>query len=144
MIVRKKHVVQLQYFLMDTAKRYAATGDEGRVETDEMLASAAALDYALFVATEHGDATIPESAPAGASGRETLSRAAKAALDLCERMLHTKPQTFADFAARHTGDGGIFATLRGLYDDGALASSDLQFRTLTLAHDVATRRRGAS
>jgi hypothetical protein len=141
-ILRAKHVVQLQYFLMDTAKRYGLSSGGGGATPDERLASAAGLDYVLFVCSQYGDAAIPLDAPVAASARETLGRAAKAALDFCERMLLAPDVSFTDFAGRYACHDGIFQALRGLHDDGALSSDELQFRTLTLAHDVAARRRG--
>jgi hypothetical protein len=46
--------------------------------------------------------------------------------------------------ANDFGGDGVFDALRGLHDDGVLTSDDLQFRVLTLSHDVAARRSGGA
>jgi hypothetical protein len=142
MILRTRHVVDLQYFLMDAAKRYVLSSDSGIAGGDDLLASAAALDYALLVSTRQRDEPIPDHAPIVASGRDTIRRSVRATLDFIEGMLQTPHGTFADFVDRHVHPGGIFDTLRGLRDDGALQSDDLAFRALALAHEVAERRQG--
>jgi hypothetical protein len=139
-ILRARHVVDLQYFLMDAAKRYVLSSDSGVAGGDDLLASAAALDYALLVSSEQRDEPIPEDAAIVASGRDTIRRSVGATLDFIEEMLQTPPDTFADFVDRHVRPVGIFDTLRGLRADGALEGDDLAFRTLALAHEVAERR----
>ena len=141
-ILRARHVVDLQYFLMDAAKRYVLSNDSGIAGGDDLLASAAALDYALLVSTQHRDEPIPDDAPIVASGRETIRRSVRATLNFIEGMLQTPHDTFADFVDRHVHPGGIFDTLRGLRDDGALESDDLAFRALALEHEVVERRQG--
>jgi hypothetical protein len=141
MILRAQDVVGLQYFLMDGAKRYALPSGAGLDAADDLLASAAALDYALLLSCENGGEHFDDAAPAAASLCETLARAACAALDLVDRMLRAPDDAFEDFASRHVRPRGIFDILRALREGGALDSSDLGFRAVTLASDVFERRR---
>ncbi|MGP6159839.1 MAG: hypothetical protein ACLPYS_20470, partial [Vulcanimicrobiaceae bacterium] len=69
MILRSKHVVQLQYFLLDTAKRYGLSNEPADATANEQLASAAGLDYALLVSSQHADADVSADAPEVASSR---------------------------------------------------------------------------
>jgi hypothetical protein len=143
MILRAKDVVQLQYFLMDGAKRYALPSGAGLEAADDLLASAAALDYALLLASENGGEHFDDASPAAASLRESLTRAALAALDFLDRMLRAPDEAFDDFAERHVRPGGIFDVVRALREGGVLDSAGLAFRAVTVASDVLERRDGS-
>jgi len=135
-ILNARDVAGLQHFLMDAAKRYlVASGFELEAGGD-VLASAAALDYALLLASESGDTPPDAAAPASASVRETMTRAAVAALDLVERILSAPSATRLDFVERYAGSGGLFEVLRNLRAGGVLPSDDVSFRALTLASDL--------
>ena len=142
MILRAKDVIDLQYFLMDGAKRCALPSGAGLDAADDLLASAAALDYALLVASENGGAYFDDAAPAADSLRESLGRAALAALDFVDRMLRAPQEAFDDFAERHVRKGGIFDIVRALREGGVVDSAGLAFRAVTLANDVLERRHG--
>lgn len=140
MVLAAENVTDLQYFLMDTVKRYVAAID-AEDEADELHASAAALDYALLLSSEHADQVLDDAAPVAASVRETMTRAATVALHFARRMAAAPPRLFADFASRHARPGGIFDVLRELRERGVVTSTDVAFALLTLENDVAERRR---
>jgi hypothetical protein len=140
MILRARDVVALQHFLLDAAKRYVVASGAQLDAADDLLASAAALDYALLLTSENGDAPFDPVAPATETLRETMARAAGAALDFAEKMLSAPAPARADFIERYAGSGGLFDVLRDLRQSGALASNGLSFRALTLASDLRERR----
>jgi hypothetical protein len=143
MILRAREVTALQHFLMDAARRYVvsnggtltAQGDLPAAHGD-LLASAAALDYALLLVSEHGDQPFDDAAPDTESLRGTMTRAAIAALDFSDTMLAAPPDVRDDFITRHAGTAGLFDVLRALRRDGAIASDEIGFRAVTLASDL--------
>ncbi len=137
MTLRAACVVDLQYFLMDAARRYA------RVESD-LLARAAALDYALLLSSEHGDESIDDAAPVAGMIRDLMSGAASTALDLAEDMLTASDAAFSDFADRYGGPGGIFDVVRDLRDAQAIVDDGIAFRLVTLSSEITERRRRPS
>lgn len=140
MILSAADVVDLQFFLMDGARRYVATTGTSDAGTLDLLASAAALDYALLLASERANETLDDAAPVAASIRSTMARAGNAALDLIAAVVVGPRDGFDDFIGRHGGPGGIFATLAMLRARGAIVDDGVAFRTLTLADDVLARR----
>jgi hypothetical protein len=140
MILAAENVVDLQFFLMDSARYYAATAGTGTGASDELLANAAALDYALLLSSQHGDEAIDDDSAVGISVRETMTKAACAALDFVAVMLRAPDDVFDDFVERHVRVGGLFETIAALRERGAAAGDDLAFRTLTLANDLIERR----
>ena len=138
-ILAAENVVDLQFFLMDSAKYYAATG-AGNGASDELLSNAAALDYALLLSSQHGDETLDDDSAVGVSLRETMTKAANAALDFVDVMLHASKDVFDDFVERQVRAGGLFETIASLRESGVAADSDLAFRALTLANDLIERR----
>jgi hypothetical protein len=139
-ILAAENVVDLQFFLMDAAKRYVAAGGPDRM-TDRLFGSAAALDYALLLASQNGDETLDDASAAGQSVRETMTRAAHVALDVVDRMLKARDDVFADFVERHVRAGGLFDVIAALQKRGVVTDGDVAFRTLTLASDLIERRR---
>jgi hypothetical protein len=129
-------VVDLQFFLMDAAKRQVA--DAGL--TGELLAQAAALDYALLLSSEHGDEPIDDAAAVAALIRDTMTAAASAALDFLQAILAAPDADFAAFVAGHARPGGIFDTVRALRKARAIVDEVIDFRLVTLASEVAERR----
>ena len=140
MILSAIDVVELQYFLMDGARRYVATSGTIDAVADDLLASAAALDYALLLSSEHANETLDDDLPVAASIRSTLERAALAALDIVDELLAGPPDALREFLARHGPREGIFATIATLRVRGALTSDIVAFRALTVASDVLGRR----
>lgn len=140
MVLAAENVTDLQYFLMDTAKRYVVAIGAAD-EADELYACAAALDYALLLSSEHADQILDDAAPVAASVRETMTRAATVALQFARRMVIAPPRLFADFADRHARPGGILDVLRELRERGVVTSTDVAFDLVTLSNDVAERRR---
>lgn len=141
MILAAGDIVDLQFFLMDGAKRYVDASSSGVSASDDLLASAAALDYALLLSTERTDEVLDDDAPVTQGVRETMTRASLAALDLIERIRDAPDATFADFALRHVRPGGIFDVLGALRTRGVVRANDVAFRLVTVANDVHTRRR---
>ena len=139
MILRSRDVIALQYFLMDAAKRYAVAIGAQPDAADDLLASAAALDYPVMLSKESGDERAEPSGETESALREILTRAAIAALNFTERMLRAPDDAFDDFVERHVKGGGIFELLRSLRRDGAIASDDVGFRAVTLSSDVLER-----
>jgi len=127
-------IVDLQYFLMDAARRYAPA------ETD-LLARAAALDYALLLSSEHGEQQIDDATPVAGLIRDVMSGAATTALDLAAEMLSASDETFCDFAERYGGPGGIFDVVRDLRAAQAIVDDGVAFRLVTLASEITERRR---
>ena len=143
MILRASEVTALQHFLMDAARRYAVPGVGVLAAQGDLLASAAALDYALLLVTEHGAEPFDDAAPDTASLCGTMTRAAIAALDFSDTMLAAPPDVRDDFIGRHACSGGLFDVLRALRRDGAIASDEIGFRAVTLASDLReTQKRG--
>jgi len=138
-ILAAENVVDLQFFLMDSAKYYAATGAANGA-SDELLSNAAALDYALLLSSQHGDETLDDDSAVGVSLRETMTKAANAALDFVDVMLHASEDVFDDFVERQVRAGGLFETIASLRESGVATDSDLAFRALTLANDLIERR----
>jgi len=140
MILHARDVVALQFFLMDSAKRYAMPDGRRSHDADELLAGAAALDYPVMVARGgSGESCEPEAATA-ASLREIVTRAVSAALDFIETMLRAPDDAFVDFCDRHGGPAGIFEVIGALRRDGAIGSDDVGFRAVTLRNDLLERR----
>lgn len=134
-------VADLQFFLLDVAKRYVVARGGSADEVADGLACAAALDYVLALASEYGG-TIEDGAAIAGSIRETMTRAALAALVFTERMLHVPESVLDDFVERHVREQNVFGVLRTLRDGGVIETSDVAFRALTLAHDLLERRSG--
>jgi hypothetical protein len=124
---------------MDAAKRYAVAIGAQPDAADDLLASAAALDYPVMLSKESGDERAEPSGETESALREILTRAAIAALNFTERMLRAPDDAFDDFVERHVKGGGIFELLRSLRRDGAIASDDVGFRAVTLSSDVLER-----
>ena len=135
-------VKELQFFLIDSAKRYVASSSPGLKGAGELLSSAAALDYVLLVSSERPGDLVDDGNAIATGIRETTLRAATAALDFIDRMLEAPDDIFEDFIERHVRVGGIFETFRALCSGGVLLSSDVAFRVLTSASDLLDRRRG--
>ncbi len=139
MILAASDVADLQYFLLDAAKRYVV-GNGGTIDdASDLLSSAAALDYVMLLASERATETIDDDTPIAAGVRETLARAANAALDFIETLSDAAPETRRDFIQRHAKDGGVFTVLRRMRERDALTNDDVAFRKLTLASDLLER-----
>ncbi len=134
-------VKELQFFLIDAAKRYVASSTPGLKGAGELLSSAAALDYVLLVASERPSDLVDGTNAIAVGIRETTLRATTAALDFIERMLEAPDDIFEDFIERHVRVGGIFETFRALRTDGVLLSNDIAFRVVAAASDLLDRRR---
>jgi hypothetical protein len=135
-ILAAEDVADLQYFLLDAAKRYVV-GTTGTLDdASDLLASAAALDYVMLLSSEPATETLEDDSPIALGVRETLARAAGAALDFIETMRDAPADVRRDFMARHAGDGGVFSVLRRMRERDALTSDDVAFRKLTLASDL--------
>ena len=134
-------VKELQFFLIDAAKRYVASSSPGQKGVGELLSSAAALDYVLLVSSERQSELADDGDAVAAGLRETTLRATNAALDFIDRMLEAPDDIFEDFIERHVRVGGIFETFRALRSDDVLLSSDVAFRIVTAASDLLDRRR---
>lgn len=134
-------VKELQYFLIDAAKRYVATSSAGLSGAGELLSSAAALDYVLMVSSERPAELTDDANPIAAGCRETTQRAATAALDFIDGMLVAPNDVFEDFMERHVRAGRIFETFRSLRETGVLGRGDVAFRIVTSANDLIERRR---
>ncbi len=137
-ILAAENVVDLQFFLMDASRRFGAACGSKRA-ADALLSSAAALDYALLLASEHGNEAIDDDSPVGASVRDTMTRAATTALDFVEAMISTPDEILRDFVDRYVRAGGLFDTIKSLRERGAAGGNDLAFRTLTVADDLIER-----
>ena len=136
MILAAGDVADLQYFLLDAAKRYVV-GDSGNIDdASDLLSSAAALDYVMLLSSEPATETLEDDSPIAAGVRETLARAANAALDFIETMRTASPEVREDFIKRHARDGGVFTVLRRMRERDALVNDDVAFRKLTLASDL--------
>jgi len=143
---RRRHVIlaagdvaDLQYFLLDAAKRYVVEVTGRTEDASDLLSSAAALDYVMLLSSEAATETIDDASPMAAGVRETLARAANAALDFIETMQTAPPEIRSDFIARHAKDGGVFSVLRRMRESDALTNDDVAFRKLTLASDLLER-----
>jgi len=135
-------VVDLQFFLMDGAKRYAHASVVDADMMGDLLASAAALDYALYLASERADEPIDDVAPIAGSVRETMTRASLAALGLIARLVRAPDETFLDFAGRHARAGGIFDVIASLRKGDVVLAGDVAFEVLTVTSDLVDRRLG--
>jgi hypothetical protein len=140
MILASSQVADLQYFLMDAAKRYVVASGAPAAEAEELLASAAALDYALLVASEYQGGEIDDDSATASSVRETMTRAAAAAFDVVARMLRAPSDAFEDFMERHVRAGGLFEVVRTLRDTRVVTAPDIAFRAVTLTSDLLERR----
>jgi hypothetical protein len=140
MNLRPGDVIALQHFLMDVARRYVVASGGSLDDAANLLASAAALDYALLLASQHGDQPFDDADPNAAPLRETLTRAATAALNFAEEMLGAPQALLNDFVERYVDGGGVFGLLRSLRAGNVLASGDIGFRAITLASDLRERR----
>ena len=135
-----ERVKELQFFLIDAAKRYVAFSGAKLPAAGELLSCAAALDYVLLISSER-PLEIAGSDDAVSSGvRETTERAAVAALDFIDTMLAAPDDLFDDFVERHVRAGRIFETFRALRDD--VLTENVAFRIVTTASDLLDRRRG--
>jgi hypothetical protein len=132
-------VADLQYFLLDAAKRYVVEVSGNVDDAGDLLSSAAALDYVMLLSSEPATETIDDESPIAAGVRESLARAANAALDFIETMRKAPPEIRSDFIARHAKEGGVFSVLRRMRESNALTNDDVAFRKLTLASDLLER-----
>jgi hypothetical protein len=139
MILRASDVADLQYVLMDSVRRYGATSGMTLEMRDDLLASAAALDYALLLSSENGDEPFDGAAPVAATLRDTMTRAAISALDFATQMLRAPKHVLEDFLEHHARESGLFDVLRSLRGSGVLTSDEVSFRALTLANDLRDR-----
>lgn len=135
-----ERVKELQYFLMDAAKRYAAPHGTGKCGPGELLSNAAALDYLLLLSSERPGELADSSSPVVAGVRETTQRAVLAALDVGAAMLAAPDDIFSDFFERHVREGKIFETFRALRESGVLTSNDVAFRVVTTENDLRERK----
>jgi hypothetical protein len=136
-ILAAENVVDLQFFLMDAARRHVAAGADAMA--DDLLASAAALDYALLLSSQHGEEELDATSAVGSSLRDTLARAANAALDVVERELRacaTEPEEARTLRRRAVE---VLDTIRALREREVLTGDALAFRCITLAEDIARR-----
>jgi len=140
MILAAENVVDLQFFLLDAARQYGRTRGLELV-TGDLLASAAALDYALLLSSQAADEPIEDASPMGLTLRETMTRAANVAFDFVEAILLASDDVFDDFVERHIRVGGLFDVIKDLRDRGVAADDGLAFRSLTIANDILERRR---
>ncbi len=140
MVLSAVDVVDLQLFLMDGVRRYVDASAVASVDSDDALASAAALDYALLLSSERANEPLDDSAPVAQSVRSTMARAARAALGLIAQIVRGPEDRFTDFVSRYGRVDGIFATLEALRRRGVIADDEVAFRALTLASDVLARR----
>jgi len=138
-ILTVENVSGLQRFLLDATKRYVVPRTGSVEAAADLLTAAASLDYVLVLASEQSAETLVEDSPIASGVRETLARAAHAALSFVEAMLQAPPEIFEDFAVRHLQSRGIFDVLRALRDGGALNDGEVAFRDLTLRSEVKDR-----
>lgn len=141
MILAAQDVVDLQFFLMDGVKRYIHGSGQDGAAADDLLARAAALDYALLLSSERANEALDPEAPVAQSVRETMTRASLAALDLVDRLVRAPDEQFSDFVHRHIARGGIFEVLQALRARDVVTDCDIAFRTVTATSDIAERRR---
>jgi len=139
-ILAAQDVVDLQFFLMDGVKRYIHGSGQDGAAADDLLASAAALDYALLLSSERANEALDPEAPVAQSVRETMTRASLAALDLVDRLVRAPDEQFSDFVHR-LARGGIFEVLQALRARDVVTGCDIAFRTVTATSDIAERRR---
>ncbi len=129
-------VADLQYFLLDAAKRYVV-GATGEIDdASDLLSSAAALDYVMLLSSEPETETLDDDTPIAAGVRETLARAANAALDFIATLRDAPPEIRSDFMSRHMVPSGIFSVLARMRERAALCDDDVAFRKLVLASDL--------
>ncbi len=130
-------VVELQRFLIEAAKASVQRSGPSRAE---LLASAAALDYSLMLASERPAELTSDDAPATAGVRDALTHGARLALDVAAAFDAANDADDA-FYRGELGSGRIFAALRELRICGAVTASDVTFRSVTTAEDLVVRRR---
>ena len=118
MILAAENVVDLQFFLLDAARQYGRTrGLE--VVTGDLLASAAALDYALLLSSQAADEPIEDASPMGLTLRETMTRARPTSpSNFVEAILRASDSVFDDFVERHIRVGGLFDVIKGVARPG--------------------------
>jgi hypothetical protein len=143
MNLRPSDVADLQFVLMDAARRPGAAALAPPGLREEMLASAAGLDYVLMLASGDGG-PFDGSGPQAAAVSDAMTRAATAALDFAAVLLAEPGAAAEDFLERRVRETGLFELVRALRDAGVVVSDELSFRALTLAHDVRLKRRGCS
>ncbi len=136
-----ERVKELQFFLIDAAKRYVASRSSGLSAAGELLSTAAALDYVLLLSSERPAELADAGSPVTVGVRETTLRAVLAALDFIATMLEAPEDQFEDFVERHVRAGRIFETFRALHEGDVMVSSDVAFRIVTTASDILDRRR---
>lgn len=134
-----ERVKELQFFLIDAAKRYVAFRGPALTVASELLSCAAALDYVLLLSSERPNEILDGTGAVAVGVRETTERAAVAALGFIDSMLAAPDDVFEDFIGRHVRAGGIFETFRALRD--GVLSPAIAFRMVTAASDLLERRR---
>jgi hypothetical protein len=139
MILAAEDVADLQFFLMDAAKRYVVERTGDTIDASDLLSSAAALDYVMLLSSEPATEILDDASPIAAGVRDTLARAAGAALDFIETLRRAPPAVRSDFIARHAKAGGIFSVLRRMRERDALLDDDVAFRKLMLESELQER-----
>jgi hypothetical protein len=125
---RALNVVGVQALLMSGVRDYRALAAVARHES-QLLASAAALDYVLMLATQTAGAPVP-AAQADRAIRDGLARAVDDALLLLRAIAAAR-----DSAAHAFVRNGL-ATLRAAIDAEALADDNRRFALIALADEV--------
>jgi len=121
---------------MDASRSDVVASGASPERTQELLASAAALDYVLLMSVQHAAELRRDDAPAAVSVRETMTRAAHAALDVVTIMLRASDDASCNFAI----ESSLFSLLQDMVENDVLRSDDIAFRRLTLASEVSDRR----
>ncbi len=138
-------VAELQGFLLDAAKRYVIPRRGKPEDADDLLASAAALDYVLVMSSQNESDPSAFAPATVASLRSTLNRAVAVAFDFIDTMLEQRNDAFEDFYGRHMrGEHRIWPTIDALEASGAIDDPNLRFRRLTLGNDMIERARRSS
>lgn len=123
-----RDVVDLQALLMGGVRQYRAQAEVAR-QAPQLLASAAALDYVLMLATHTAGTPVP-AAQAERAIRDGVARAVDDALQLLRAIADTK-----ESAARAFVRDGL-PTLRKAIEAQALADDERRFALIALAGDV--------
>ncbi len=141
MTLSVRHVKDLQFFLIDAAKRYAGPRNDAGSLADDLLSSAASLDYVLLIASERPGDMLDAAGPIATGVCETVTRATLTSLRFMRGMLAEPSAVFSDFAQRHIEQSRILATLQALALAGAVQTGDARFAIVTTASDVLERCR---
>ena len=120
---------------MDATKRYVVASGAVIAPQSDLLSSAAALDYPLFIASDRGSEMLDDAGPIAHTVRESMTRGVLAALDLAAALVAADDDTSADFLRRYAGDDGILELIRSLCESGVTPSDEVKFRVLTLKND---------